>query len=92
MKIGDLQLLGGPGDAPEERSVEEDCAYFYGPDGVLYCASYGQKEEGKEMAPMATLLPTLTAARAASRVEEVLGGEEIGGMVTPPVFVARELC
>ena len=47
MKIGDLQLLGGPGDAPGERSVEEDYAYFY---------------EGKEMAPLASLLPTLTVS------------------------------
>jgi hypothetical protein len=50
MKIGDLQLFGSPGDAPEETSVAEDYAYFY---------------EGKQMAPLASLLPTLTVSGTA---------------------------
>ena len=47
MKIGDLELLGIPEDSPEESSVDEDYAYFY---------------EGKAMAPLASLLPTLTVS------------------------------
>ena len=48
MKIGDLQLFSGsPEDVPDENSVNEDYAYFY---------------EGKEMAPLASLLPTMTVS------------------------------
>ena len=47
MKIGDLELLGIPEDSPEESSVDADYAYFY---------------EGKAMAPLASLLPTLTVS------------------------------
>ena len=47
MKIGDLELFGTPGDSPEESSVIADYEYFY-------------KE--KEMAPLASLLPTVTVS------------------------------
>ena len=47
MKIGDLELLGIPEDSPDESSVDVDDAYFYG---------------GKAMAPLASLLPTLTVS------------------------------
>ena len=47
MKIGDLELLGIPEDSPDESSVDADYAYFY---------------EGKAMAPMTSLLPTLTVS------------------------------
>ncbi len=47
MKIGDLELLGIPEDSPEESAVDADYAYFY---------------EGKAMAPLASLLPTLTVS------------------------------
>ena len=49
MKIGDLELLGNPEDSPEESAVDADYAYFY---------------EGKVMAPLASLLPTLTVSGA----------------------------
>ena len=45
MKIGDWELFGAPEDWPEESSVEADYLYFY---------------DGKTMAPMASLLPTIT--------------------------------
>ena len=47
MKIGDLALLGIPADSPDESSVDADYAYFY---------------EGKAMAPLTSLLPTLTVS------------------------------
>ena len=47
MKIGDFQMFGRPEDAPEESSVNADYAYF--------CA-------GKEMAPLASLLPAMTVS------------------------------
>ena len=47
MKIGDLELVGIPEDSPEESSVDADYAYFY---------------EGKAMASLASLLPTLTVS------------------------------
>ena len=47
MKIGDLELLGIPEDSPDESSVDVDYAHFY---------------EGKAMAPLASLLPTLTVS------------------------------
>ncbi len=45
MKIGDLELFGTPGVSPEESSVIADYEHFY-------------KE--KEMASLASLLPTMT--------------------------------
>jgi len=45
MRLGDLNILGRPEDAPEETVVAEDYAHFY---------------EGQEMAPLVKLMTTLT--------------------------------
>ena len=45
MKIGDLEVFGAPEDAPDESAVDAAYAYLY---------------EGREMAPLTSLLPTLT--------------------------------
>ena len=47
MKIGDLELMGTPEDAPEESSVQADFEYFY---------------KGKMTAPLASLLPNMTVS------------------------------
>ena len=46
MRIGDLELVATPEDAPDESAVDADFGFFY--------------EEGKMMAPLAKLLPPLT--------------------------------
>ena len=45
MRLGDLELIGPPENAPEEAAVNEDYDHFY---------------KGREMAPLVKLLPTLT--------------------------------
>jgi hypothetical protein len=47
MKLGDLKLFGAPADAPDERGVSEDYAYFY-------------EGKDKEMKPLMALLPEIT--------------------------------